>query len=144
MKFALRKSRGFTLSELIMVVAIVLVLCVFLGPFMTRTRQKFNRVLCANNLRELGLASFIYAREHKGEFPPTLEALYEEKYVSDMRLVDCPATKSQGTLKDPEYVYAKGMTVSSPSTETLLADKDGNHPQGRNIVKANGDILWEK
>jgi prepilin-type N-terminal cleavage/methylation domain-containing protein len=140
-----KDNKGFTLVELALVVVIVLMICIPLGPFIRESRNRLDKVVCANNLREIGLAMYIYAREHDGRFPPELRALYEEHYLSDTRLLDCPATKTGGTLESPEYVYAPGLTIRSASLEPLVRDKDKNHSRGGgNTLYVNGNVAWEK
>jgi prepilin-type N-terminal cleavage/methylation domain-containing protein len=145
MRKNMKDKKGFTLIELALVVVIVLMICVPMGPFIRESRNRLDKVMCANNLREIGLAMYIYAREHEGMFPPQLRTLYEEHYLSDTRLLDCPATKTGGTLESPEYMYAAGSTIRTDSPEPLVRDKDKNHSQGgRNILYVNGNVAWEK
>lgn len=60
---------GFTLIELIVVMAIVAVLLGMLLGAVQATRETANRVHCANNLRQLGIAIHSYHSE-RGKMPP--------------------------------------------------------------------------
>lgn len=140
-----KNNKGFTLVELALVIVIVLMVCVPLGPVIKKCRDRMDKVMCANNLRDIGLAMYIYAREHEGRFPAELRTLYDEHYLSDERILDCPATNTRGTLDSPEYVYAPGATVKSSSAEPLVRDEGKNHSQGwRNTLYVNGNVAWEK
>jgi prepilin-type N-terminal cleavage/methylation domain-containing protein len=55
-----RRSRAFTLVELLVVVAIIAILIAFLLPSLQKARQVALRVACGSNLRQVGIAMADY------------------------------------------------------------------------------------
>jgi len=136
-------EKGFTLSELLLVFVIVLVCGALLLPLIRYSQVRMDRIACANNLREVGLALYIYAREHDSRFPDTLKELYGSQYLADAGLMDCPATRAVGTPEDPDYIYTPGLTVRDASMVALVRDEPGNHGgKGGNVLYVNGEVAW--
>ncbi|MBI4025656.1 MAG: DUF1559 domain-containing protein [Verrucomicrobia bacterium] len=60
---------SFTLTELLVVVAIISMLVALLMPALSRVREKGRGVVCMNNLRQIGLAALLYAGDNDNWLP---------------------------------------------------------------------------
>lgn len=65
-----RQQRGFTLVELLVVIAMVAILAALLLPALARAKTAAYRVRCVSNLHQLALAARLYWDDHEGRCFP--------------------------------------------------------------------------
>lgn len=65
-----RQRTGFTLIEVLVVVAIIALLIAVLLPSLTRARENARQVVCKSNLGQLQKSVVFYQADWKGIFPP--------------------------------------------------------------------------
>src|SRR5216117_3102676 len=64
-----RKTRGFTLVELLVVIGIIALLISILLPALTKARAAAQTIACSANLRSILQAMQIFAAQNNGQIP---------------------------------------------------------------------------
>lgn len=109
-----RRGGGFSLVELLVLLAVMAILASLLIPGISSARDTAKRTQCTSNLRQIGVAAVLYAGDHNGWFPPFpstagwspaytvwnnpsgvaqwvyFGALYDQGYLTDGRVFYCP------------------------------------------------------
>lgn len=67
--FHQKRSHAFTLTELLLVIAIIAMLASMLMPTIAKTQARSKRIQCVGNLKELGNAYNLFATDHHNQFP---------------------------------------------------------------------------
>jgi prepilin-type N-terminal cleavage/methylation domain-containing protein/prepilin-type processing-associated H-X9-DG protein len=88
----LRSVGGFTLTELMVVIALVSLLTGLLFSGLRLVREKANQIKCMSNLQSLGLAVQMYADQHDGLFPEVTDL---EKVPLQVQQALLPYAKSE-------------------------------------------------
>jgi len=65
----MRKPRGFTLIELLVVIAIIALLMAILMPALQKVKEQGKKVVCSNNLKQIGISLTMYGSENDNKLP---------------------------------------------------------------------------
>ncbi|HEV2295673.1 MAG TPA: hypothetical protein VGR35_17630 [Tepidisphaeraceae bacterium] len=71
MQVGTRCRRGITSTDLLVCLAILLLASSFTFAQLARARETSNRIKCASNLKQLGMAILLYSNENRGAYPRT-------------------------------------------------------------------------
>ena len=119
---------GFTLVELLMMIAVLAILAALLLPVLSRAKQRSKRAVCMNTLRQFTMADTLYLNDN-GQLPPTsdylpssitVERLTQMAQSLGMTVPPGPASAWPRRVDQPRWIncpiavesgYAEGVTM---------------------------------
>lgn len=143
-----RQHRGFTLVELLVVVAVIGILVALLLPAVQAARGAARSLHCKNNLHQLGLAMEQYLQISGGRFPGLAHSTRDQaeswtnrlapftERVDALRICpDDPAGRERLAARSTSYVYNEYLGAE---VEGAIRDQNSMQATSRNLVLMEG------
>ena len=123
----MKKHKGFTLVELLVVVAIIALLVSLLLPSLKSAKELAKRVMCANNMKTLLSGAQLYAGSYRGLLPPYYIYQAMEQEDTEGAILADPSLAGELNFMDrPVYStlthhtgYKKTDDPNTPEDESL-------------------------
>ena len=141
----MKTSRAFTLTELLVVMAVICLVIAIVMPLLARARESSRRIMCADNLRQLAEGAHCYQCDFQDRWPVVT--------TTEATLVD---PDNKGKMISPAQLYGKfGHSLYTPGTNRNLTKPDdatvsqkrwfGGFDGGwAQRIDANGSSRWDR
>jgi prepilin-type N-terminal cleavage/methylation domain-containing protein/prepilin-type processing-associated H-X9-DG protein len=130
------KKRGFTLIELLVVIAIIAILAAILFPVFGRAREQARKATCQSNLKQLGLAAFMYVQDWdekwmlSSDWAGTGSSAALNGYIKNDGVWDCPSLSGTSSV---ETDYAFNPYVAESTNASFTNDPSAVICMGDNV-----------
>ena len=109
-------------------------------PSLTRARELAKRAVSAANLAGIGIGLHIWANDHEGEFPETLDDLIEEGITTHKQLNSPRDPRGEAAVS---YVYIGGQ-ADSADLRNILAYERVTGAEGTSVLFLDAHVEWMK
>jgi type IV pilus assembly protein PilA len=120
-----RTARGFSLIELLIVVAVILIIAAIAIPNFMRSKMRANEASAVSSLRSITTADVVYSTTYNIGYPPSLAALGGSGSVIDQTnagLID--SVLSSGSKSGYTFTYAATSSDANGNVLTYSANAD--------------------
>lgn len=137
--------RGFSLTELLVVMAVIAILCSLLLPALGQAKAKAHRIKCVSNQKQLSIIWQIYASDHEDRAVLNAIGVGVPSWVGGSFESIPPDSTNVVLLTDPRRSlfgpYLKTTSIyKCPSDRTLLVN--GSAPSAARSYGMNAYVGW--
>jgi prepilin-type N-terminal cleavage/methylation domain-containing protein/prepilin-type processing-associated H-X9-DG protein len=128
----MKKNKGFTLVELLVVISIIAVLLAILMPSMRKAQEQARFIICKSNLKSYGLAGVMYLQANNDRFPFSTFCVYGSKINYATHPFACIWHDAGVAPDGPLWPYLKAKDAHHCPTFAVIARTRGTKHPGHN------------
>lgn len=136
------RDAGFTLIEILIVVAVIAILAALLFPVLARARENGRRASCQNNLHQIGLGFAGYLQDYDEKYPLGLHDDWNngwpttvQPYINSIQVFRCP--DDDMNVIEPEdwgLLWWAGLPISYAGNGLMTCQGDCNDAAGGQLL----------
>ena len=129
-------------AGVVFLIPAILIMAGMILPALNPAREKARSMNCTSNLKQIALASFMYADDDVDDkFPPSLQTLNDKQYLVDGMVYGCSSAPVPAmTAAGSDYTYlGSGLKLDDTPTQTVVAYCD-NHDNWINVMYVDGHV----
>ena len=120
-----KRKKGFTLIELMIVIAIIAILAAILVPNFMRARASGQLTACESNIKNEGTALEMYATDNVGRYPTAMADLTPD-YLQKLPI--CPSTDDEYELTSQQAPDSYTVACTGANAHSAVGLETG-YPQ---------------
>jgi competence protein ComGC len=129
----LRRVAGFTIVEMMVSLSIIALMIALMVPLLGRTKEAANRLMCASNLRQIGVGLSLYGSNHRDRLPSTVFARGASPQPQEMITLTTGAREDEDEQADWDglgWLIGDGrMFVDSPMVLFCPSHRGSHRPE---------------
>lgn len=137
------RTRGFTLIELLTVIAIIGILAAIVIPTVGTVREKAQRAVDANNLREILKAAQIYAGDNQDRLPDPINISNTILSATQIAWKWPGILAKNNILTDPTFYFSKNDPAFSGTYPTFIIQPSANRNTLNTTFTTSRSPSWE-